>query len=150
MNAEHRETLKLVTHLAKALRCWQQDDLFCEGLTFGQFTILDLVAQAKELSQSELQDRLSVEKSTTTRLLEPIVKKGLLVKRKSSEDQRSIILELTSNGEKTYEKINLYQRNIFQALMKQIPTTKRKEVLEGIELFTKALENCCLSKPCCP
>ncbi|UCF56837.1 MAG: MarR family transcriptional regulator, partial [Deltaproteobacteria bacterium] len=67
----------LMSELARAVRCCQQEAVFCENVTFSQFFILDMVAEKGKLKLSELHQILSVDKSTTTRLINPLVKQGL-------------------------------------------------------------------------
>jgi DNA-binding MarR family transcriptional regulator len=102
----HRELLDLISEVAKATRIFQQESVFCGGVTFIQFTILDQVARSGgTLSLARLHSVLEVKKSTTTRLVAPLVKKGLLEKRKSEEDSRAAILELTPEGRETWGEV---------------------------------------------
>ena len=85
--------MDLIAQTSKAARIFQQESVFCEGLTFNQFLILDQVAKARgELSLAQLHRYLEVEKSTTTRLVAPLVKRGLVEKRKSQRDARATVL----------------------------------------------------------
>jgi len=62
--------------LSRVLRCCCRDEAFCADVTFHQFLILDAVAKQKEISLADLHKLLSVEKSTTTRLVAPLIGKG--------------------------------------------------------------------------
>ena len=91
--------MSLIAETAKVTRIFQQESVFCEGLTFNQFTILDKVAQAGgELALARLHAILEVEKSTTTRLVAPLVKKGLVEKKRSTQDTRAAVLSMTPLG----------------------------------------------------
>ncbi len=91
--------LGLIAETAKATRIFQQESVFCEGLTFNQFTILDKVALAGgDLALARLHTFLEVEKSTTTRLVAPLIKKGLVAKKRSEMDTRAMVLRLTPQG----------------------------------------------------
>jgi DNA-binding MarR family transcriptional regulator len=47
---------------------------------------------------------LSVEKNTTTRLVNPLVNQGLVVRQKLEGDSRAINLSLTQEGKEVYPK----------------------------------------------
>jgi DNA-binding MarR family transcriptional regulator len=68
-----KEVLSLVSELCQVVRFCRQDSMFCEDVTFTQFLILDEVAKKGELKMLELHQILAVDKSTTTRLVNPLV-----------------------------------------------------------------------------
>ena len=74
---EYRDLLEILQGCAREMRCCSQDETFFGAVTFNQFIILDLIAQKKEMPLSDLHGLLAVEKSTTTRLLNPLIRKGL-------------------------------------------------------------------------
>jgi len=39
MLTEDREILSIILELTKVVRCCRQDDIFCEGVSFTQFTV---------------------------------------------------------------------------------------------------------------
>ena len=94
-----RGLLELIAELSRATRIFQQESVFCAGVTFSQFFILDQVAAGGgRLPLSELHSTLEVEKSTTTRLVAPLVKQGLIIRRRSRQDSRAVELSLTPPG----------------------------------------------------
>ncbi|HOO90454.1 MAG TPA: hypothetical protein PLA74_06490, partial [Syntrophales bacterium] len=61
-----RNLFLLITELCQAARCCRQDSVFCEGVTFSQFLILDTLMTQENLKMADLHSVLMVEKSTTT------------------------------------------------------------------------------------
>ena len=94
----------LLRELAKTERIFKQDPIFDE-VTFGEFNVLDHVAHTGTMAQSQLLELLSVEKSTATRLVEPLIEKGLLRKERSSLDARTVELQITSEGKKAHTRV---------------------------------------------
>ena len=87
-------------HLRKASRAITQ--LFVEtmkpsGLQGTQFSILVAVAMAGSSAIGDLAENLAMDRTTLTRTLKPLVKKGLLVV-EPGEDQRIKVVSLTSEG----------------------------------------------------
>lgn len=87
-------------HLRKASRAVTQ--LFVEtmktsGLQGTQFTILVAVAIHSSSTVSDLAESLTMDRTTLTRTLKPLIKKGLLVA-EPGEDRRIKVVSLTSEG----------------------------------------------------
>jgi DNA-binding MarR family transcriptional regulator len=135
------ELLKIFTGLAQVTRCCRQDEAFCENVTFNQFLILDAVARNRELNISDLHELLAVEKSTTTRLLTPLIRKGLVNRNKDQRDFRAARLTLTKEGENTYKNVRLCLDIFLQRVMSNIPVNKRNDLLDAVKYFIQAIKN---------
>jgi len=135
--------------LAQVLRCCCRDEAFCEGVTFHQFMILDAVAKEKELHLADLHKLLSVEKSTTTRLVNPLIKKGLIRRDKAAHDSRAVKLTLTNKGKETHKKVLMCLTDFFQRMLGNIQAKKRAEVLESVKIFIAAIKNSANGCGCC-
>ena len=137
-----------IAELSRALRCCQQDAAFCEELTFTQFFILETVAEKQPLRLTRLHEILGVDKSTTTRLVNPLVVRGLVVREKSKSDGRVVKLKLTGEGEKVRRQIWSCVTGYFNTIEAGIPEEKRATVYDAVQLFSEALVNA--GPGCCP
>lgn len=146
-NIQHSDLLEILTGMAQVTRCCRQDVAFCEGVTFHQFMILDAVAGAKEFYMADLHKLLSVEKSTTTRLVEPLIKKGLVRREKSDLDSRAVKLALTDEGRATHQRITNCLADFFERVLCNIGADKKKDVLESVRIFIEAIKNA--ANTCC-
>jgi DNA-binding MarR family transcriptional regulator len=144
---KNKELLDVLGGLSQVLRFCCRDEAFCEGVTFHQFLILSAVAEEKELYMADLHKLLSVEKSTTTRLVNPLVKKGLLLRSKADNDSRAVKLTLTGAGRETHKNVEVCLNNFFLKVMGNIPAKKRPDVLKSVKIFISAIKNsvngCC-------
>ena len=143
------ELMEVLGGLAQVMRCCCRDEAFCEGVTFHQFMILDAVAKEKELHMADLHKLLSVEKSTTTRLVNPLIKKGLLRRETAVHDSRAAKLTLTKKGSETHKKVLVCVTDFFQRALGNIPAKKRTEVLESVKMFITAIKNSANGCGCC-
>lgn len=86
------------------------------GLTGAQFNVLDLLADAPEgVSQRELGDRLVVDRSNVTGLLDRMEKAGWVRRKDHPEDRRVYLVTLTPSGQALWAKANaLYHEAIAQ------------------------------------
>ena len=141
--------MEVLGGLAQVMRCCCRDGAFCEGVTFHQFMILDAVAKEKELHMADLHKLLSVEKSTTTRLVNPLIKKGLIRRDTADYDSRAAKLTLTSKGRETHKKVLVCLANFFQRVLGNIPAKKRAYVLKSVNIFVNAIKNSANGCGCC-
>jgi predicted transcriptional regulator len=121
-----RELFEIIMDLAREIRCCSRDEAICQNLTFHQFIILDAVTKKGELGLADLHQMLSVEKSTTTRLINPLIQKGLLKR-------------------KVWECLG----GFFDGIAQNIPEGQREEVLESVKVFTRAMRKAAASCRCC-
>jgi len=147
MLIEDREILAIILELTKAVRCCRQDGICCEDISFTQFTILDTIAGCRMLDMSMLSKVLSVDKSTTTRLVAPLIMRHLAVKEKSRKDLRMVILKLTKEGRTVHERIHQCLVSFIRAIQAEIPDDKREASLEGIRIFLNALQRVSERRP---
>ena len=149
MNEQNAVMMEIFMGMAQVTRCCRQDVAFCEGVTFHQFMILDAVAKQNELNMAELRKILSVEKSTATRLVNPLISKGLLRRNQAVHDSRAITLFLTPEGKTIHKKVALCLAEFFQKITKNIPEKKRADVFESINIFIHAIKNSAAGYTCC-
>ena len=148
ISADNREILSIISGVSRALRCCQQEPVFCEDVTFSQFFILDRVGEKGALRLAELHEILSVDKSTTTRLVTPLVNQGLVLRKKSKDDSRAIILKLTQKGKRVREKVLVCLSEFLDNVENGIPKKKRAHVYESVRLFLDAIQRACASPKC--
>lgn len=141
--------IALTGRLLRSLRWFQQEEAFCAGVTFNQFLILDLTAKAGRLPLRELHRTLGVDKSTTTRLVRPLIDKELLVKEKSTADSRAVELVLTAEGRRIRLKVRDCAADFFDLARDQVGRDRWSRAVEGIDLFIEALNRACASDKCC-
>jgi len=149
MNNQNTELMEIFVGMSQVTRCCRQDVAFCEGVTFHQFMILDALAGKKEMQISYLHKLLAVEKSTTTRLVNPLIQKRLLKREKAQHDSRAATLILTEEGKKIHQKVSLCLAGFFQKVTHNIPQDKKKQILEAIRIFIGAIKNSAADYSCC-
>ena len=149
INFSYPQLLEVFTGLAQATRFLRQDEAFCEGVTFHQFLILDIIAQNKELKMADLHRHLAAEKSTTTRMINPLIKKKLLQRRANPEDLRAAYLTLTRKGAEVHKNVRLCMIDFFRKVMDNVPPGKAQGALSGVKLFIEAIKKYAKQSACC-
>ncbi|MBH0172550.1 MarR family transcriptional regulator [Fictibacillus sp. 23RED33] len=88
-----REITKLYRELLKEL-----------NVTYPQYLVLLLLWEKHSLSVKELGQRLFLDSGTLTPMLKRMEANGLVERKRSPEDERSVIISLTEKGEGLKEK----------------------------------------------
>ena len=141
---QSRAVFHLLQDMGKVMRIFQSEAVLCEGVTFAQFCILDYTAvRGGRLELSELHGLLSVEKSTTTRMVGPLVKRGLITREKSAHDSRAIELALTAKGRDVHGKVWGCVSGFIDDVLQHIPGDRRNSVLEALGVFIRSIRQCC-------
>lgn len=73
-------------------------------LTYTQYITMMVLWEEHSISVKELGKKLFLDSGTLTPLLKNLEKKGFLTRRRSSEDERVTIVELTEEGKNLREK----------------------------------------------
>jgi DNA-binding MarR family transcriptional regulator len=144
-----RELFEIIMSLAREIRCCSRDEAICGNVTFHQFIILDAVVKKGELGLADLHQILSVEKSTTTRLVNPLIQKGLLKRNRATHDSRAATLSVTEEGMETHRKVWECLGGFFDGITQNIPEGQREKVLEGVKAFTAAMKKAAAAYRCC-
>ncbi len=147
-NPVDRSILSLLSELFQVVRFCRQDAMFCEDVTFSQFIILDRISEKGFLNMSELRQILAVDKSTTTRLVNPLVRNGLIERKKSENDSRSVILRLTPAGEDVHGRVWLCLEGFVVTIAASIPEEERDQVYGAVKVFIRAVKNASSACPC--
>jgi DNA-binding MarR family transcriptional regulator len=144
-----REIFTVIMTLFREIRCCSRDEALCLGVTFHQFVILDAVAARQELDLAELHGILSVEKSTTTRLVNPLLRKGLLKRETALHDSRAAKLSLTEAGRDTHRQVWECLMAFFESIDRKLPAGRREDVLDAVRIFSTAIREAAVQCRCC-
>jgi DNA-binding MarR family transcriptional regulator len=137
--AADRRSLALLCRLAGALRCCRQD-VFCEGLTFSQFLILDLAQREPGLPLARVGEELGVDKSTASRQIKPLVTDGLLGRKIAQGDGRAVSLDLTGPGREALERVWACVALFLRGVSQRLPRGRENDVMETVGMFLQAMD----------
>ena len=127
-----------VRELSKTLRFFDRKSQDSSGVTLNQCYMLDMIRENKIMPLSELHERLGIDKSTTTRLIEPLLKRGLLEKMKSQQDKRASYVVITKTGEEVFHTARNRSFIAIRQVLQEIPEDKYMQVVESVDLLLEA------------
>ena len=112
MEYDEREAMKLANQLCFPLYAAARNvtGLYTPwlkpvGLTYTQYIVFLVLWEKDGIPVSEIGDKLMLDNGTLSPLLKKLEQAGYLVRRRSSEDERVVMITLTEKGKALQEKV---------------------------------------------
>lgn len=131
-----------IRNLSRSLRSFQEYAVASSQITFNQFAILDFAFQENPLPLKNLHDLLGVEKSTSSRLIKPLITRQYLEKTINIHDKRSFDLYITEAGEEIYNKAWDSLSEAIDTFFSTIPKSEQLRIASSIQVISQAFFNC--------
>ncbi|GAA1294558.1 MarR family winged helix-turn-helix transcriptional regulator [Pseudonocardia aurantiaca] len=90
------------------------------------------------LTQRALVDRLHLDRSSVSRLVDRLVARGWVERVGGAEDRRTVRLAATPAGQRVAAEIARSRAERFAALIDAVPRERRDDVLDAIQLLKRA------------
>jgi DNA-binding MarR family transcriptional regulator len=110
------------------------------GESPGRFATLTLIARNPGISQTELSQAAGRDKSSLTPVVEDLVRRGLVERRRMDQDRRAYRLTLTPAGKKTLTQMTRCARRHELALDQIIGLRDRKKFLQILKKIAAGIE----------
>ncbi len=94
--------------------------------------------EAGSIRQMDLVDRLGLAKSTVSRVVAGLVKRGWVIREATDSDGRGINLVLTDDGRDAANRLRSARRRRMELLLARLPPDRRCEVVESLQLLEEA------------
>jgi DNA-binding MarR family transcriptional regulator len=115
-----------------------QPHLQALGITYPQYIVLMVLWEHESLSVKDICGHLFLESNTVTPLINRLVQKQLVLKKRSEIDERTVIVSLTSKGKALKEKAVLLPDKIFKSI--QNSGIEKNEIIDFQKSLTKLLD----------
>ncbi len=134
---------RALARLARRYQFRSRDEVCCYGLTVSQCYALQALSEVGLLTSSELASRLGLDRSTTTRLVDRLMRKKLAVRRRKADDTRVREVEITEAGRRLTAKIEEEFAHLLTQALHDLPPAVRRALPETIQRLTAALDRGC-------
>ncbi len=114
-------------------------DASCCGTTIGQCKAMIEISKCDCLTVNKLAECLSLDKSTMSRTVDNLVKQEWVLRQADPVDRRQVNLSLTAAGQEVLEGIRVRNQWYYQQVLNSIPSAKREQLMESLDLLTQAL-----------
>lgn len=105
------------------------------NISTSQCHLLMELENQDNITVNDLVDRLFLDKSTISRLIESLVDSGLLERIPSNHNRRSFYIKLTQNGKEICNEINKENDNFFTEVLNEIPEPEFQSFLNSFSIM---------------
>lgn len=125
--------------LVRALGLLRPDTTPCgQPMSISEAHAIGELHAAGPLTQRGLADRLRLQKSTVSRLVDELCAKGLVERGANPLDRRSVLLELTPLGTTRAERLAAARQEHFGRLLDRLTAQERQIVVAGLGKLARA------------
>jgi DNA-binding MarR family transcriptional regulator len=104
------------------------------GRTFAQFRVLAQL-RGQPMSNRELAEATGSSIPAMSRMVESLVKKGLVERRLDTADRRQVVLTLTSEGLLCFEQLTRVARGRFSRRFTALSDDKKSQLVAGLQVL---------------
>ncbi|HEX6912081.1 MAG TPA: MarR family transcriptional regulator [Longimicrobium sp.] len=139
--ALEQDTVELHRALTELVRVYQfrdRDRICCYDVSVTQCYALEAVVQEGPLTLNQLAARLYLDKSTASRVVDALEKKGYVRRQPNAEDRRALDLVATAAGRDLYARIDADILAGERALLAEFPSEVRQSMTRMIGQLSRA------------
>jgi len=105
------------------------------GLTPGQVFMLHMIRQENQCSVSKLAEKMEVNPSAITVMLDRLESHGHAVRTRDKDDRRVVVIHLTEAGEEALNHVLNVRKQIMQHCLAQLKTDELDAFVQTLEKF---------------
>ena len=139
-----RDAAALQAAVADLVRVYQfrdRDRICCHDISVTQCYALETLVEHGPLRLSALAERLFLDKSTTSRVVATLVKKGYADQHAEKSDKRAIELRATARGRQLHARITTDLVDQQKQLLEDLDPDLRGEVINVIRRLARAADS---------
>ena len=133
---------RALSDLARRYQFRSKEEVCCYGLTVSQCYALQELHDFGKMPSSDLALRLSLDLSSTTRLVDQLVRKKLAIRTKKAEDARIREIEITEPGRRLISRIQNDLSSIVMQALNDFPDEVLSVLPNVLQRLTKVLNEC--------
>lgn len=130
-----------LSHLVRVYQFRDRDKICCYDVSVTQCYALEVLVERGPLRSVALAEGLKLDKSTTSRVVDALVRKGYVEKLADADDARAVSLRVTRQGRALYERINGELIAQQAELIRGLDAEVRSGATEIIRRLAKAAED---------
>lgn len=109
-------------------------------VTTTQYAVLVAAAERDGLSQQDIINATGIDRSTVSQVVQLLIRKGLLKRRRTRHDARAYAISLTDAGRRVLEASEPIVGRIEEALVEALPATRAKAFISNLRTIVAAFE----------
>lgn len=116
----------------KTIYEFQQKEFKKFSLTWQEILLLKNLMLSKDWNMGDVTTMLKIQSFQTTRLVDGLIKKGLVVRSINEEDKRVKSITITTKGKESIKEIDDFHYFVIENAAKDLGIERTKEIIETI------------------
>jgi MarR family 2-MHQ and catechol resistance regulon transcriptional repressor len=116
-----------------AMAAFVERQIAAEELCLSDFMVLEALLHKGPLTMSAIGEKVLLANASMTSAIDRLEKKGLAIRKNSSEDRRIRLVELTARGKKLISEIYRRHERALESLMSEVSATERAALYRGLK-----------------
>lgn len=141
------EVGQMVQKLVRGFQLFEKDQIKVHGFTSSQCYAMLEIFRVGSLTMNELSEKMNLDSSTMTRVIDKLVRDELINRDKDSSDRRIVVVSLTDKGNEAAKKLNASVNEYYKRIISSIPEGEVEDIFQCLSKLLKAFEkanpNCC-------
>lgn len=138
------EAVELHVALSRLVRLYQyrdRDRICCHDISVTQCHALEVLVERGPLRSQALAGALRLDKSTTTRVVDALQRKGYVEREADAQDARAVLLRVTRSGRALHARIEADLVDQQEALLRELDPALRAAAAEVVRRLAAAAES---------
>lgn len=136
-----------VQRMVRIIQLFERDQIKIYDFTSTQCYSLIELGKTNQMTMLDLSEKMNLNTSTMTRIVDKLVKRNLVERKRDEADRRIVLVSLTEEGTRSARKLNNSLSRYYERILENLPDGKISSILNSSELliaaFEKANPNCC-------
>lgn len=113
----------------------------CISISQSRFELLSVIYKEDEISQSDLQKKVIIDRAAVTRHVKQLEENGMVIRRRKSGDDRIILVRLTNYGREQIESAQKEKERFVNELLTNVSEEERNVLKKVLSQIQKNIEN---------
>lgn len=151
LTQDSEDLYEALNQLVRVYQFRDRDRICCYDVSVTQCYAIETLVKKGRLRLQALAEEMFLDKSTASRVVDTLERKGYVSRVEDSEDRRAVQVEVTESGHELYQKIRSDLIAEERAMIEQLSPEARQGALSLLKQITRATEiRCGLVSGCCP
>ena len=131
---------ELLQKTVRTLQMLEREQIRIHGFTSSQCYLLVTLLRNGSLTINEISRKMRLEISTITRIMDNLVRDGLLIRQRTAADKRVVEAFLTEKGQTTAKLLQNGIDGYYRSVISHLPRGRVREIMGAMECLVDALE----------
>lgn len=151
LTQDSEDLYEALNQLVRVHQFRDRDRICCYDVSVTQCYAVETLVKKGALRLQVLAEEMFLDKSTASRVIDTLERKGYVSRVEDDEDRRAVRIQATDAGRELYEKIRADLIAEERAMIENLSAEARQGALSLLRQITRATEiRCGLVNECCP